>query len=66
MGALLLKRGVADGGTLLAVGFSRRLPVRERGVKKKALTMSLPDRFKSVETSGRRVSLFFSRKPVVS
>ena len=41
MGALLLKRGVAGGGTLLAMGAEERLPVRERGVWNNDLTMEV-------------------------
>ena len=68
MGALLLKRGVAEGPRpiMVDVELVARLPVRDRGVKKSARTIGFSDLFSRFDTSKRSVSRFFSRKPVVS
>ena len=67
-----MKRGVAEGGALWveaklpAAEAALRLPVRERGVKKRDRTTTLADFCRIVVTPGFRVSLFFSRKLAVS
>ena len=65
IGALLLKRGVADEGPPPPVA-TLRPPVRESGLSNMERTISLDDFLRSLATSDFSVSLFFSRKPTVS
>ena len=72
MGALLLKRGVADGALRLLDEITQsfeeelRLPVRERGVWYRERTTLLEELSRSLDAFNLSVSRFFSRNPAVS